>query len=118
VFDAFPKLTVILGHLGEGLPFGMHRLNDYACLAAERRGLKKSPQQYLRENLLVTTSGNFFVPAFMCAYIALGADRILFSVDWPYESNLAAVAFLDGLQISPQDKHKIAHLNAERLLRI
>jgi 2,3-dihydroxybenzoate decarboxylase len=118
VFDAFPRLTIVLGHLGEGLPFGMHRLNEYAYLGAKRRGLKKAPAQYLRENLLVTTSGNFFAPAFLCTYLALGAENIMFSVDWPYESNVTAVKFFDDLPISMQDKHKIAHLNAERLFRI
>ena len=116
LFDAYPKLTVILGHLAEGLPFAMHRLNDHSLHAAKRRGLKKQPIDYLRENLVVTTSGNWFEPAFVCTLLALGADRILFAIDWPYESNRAGMEFFRKLSISDADKAKIAHLNAERLL--
>jgi predicted TIM-barrel fold metal-dependent hydrolase len=116
LFDAYPKLKMILGHLGEGLPFWIHRLNDHAQFGAKRRGLKKTPEQYLRENLVVTTSGNFFMPAFLCTLMALGVDNVLFSVDWPYESNRVATDWLSHLQISDQDKEKICYLNAERVL--
>ncbi len=118
LFDACPRLKMILGHLGEGLPFWIHRLNDHTLSAAKRRGLKKRPEQYLRENLVVTTSGNFFTPAFICTLMALGADNIMFSVDWPYESNRVAIDWLSHLQISDHDKEKICHLNAERILRV
>lgn len=118
LFDAFPKLKVILGHLGEGLPFAMHRLNDHSRAAAKRRGLKKEPIEYLRDNMLVTTSGNWFEPAFVCTLLALGADRILFAIDWPYESNRTGMEFFRKLSLSDADKAKIAHLNAERLLNL
>ena len=118
VFDAFPNLTFILGHLGEGLPFMLHRINDQTCLAAARRGLKRAPTQYLTENLVVTCSGNFSTPAFLCAVMALGVDNVLFSVDWPYESNSAAVDFLKRQALSPHDLGKVAHINAERVLRL
>ena len=118
VFDAHPKLKIILGHLGEGLPFAMHRLNDHTYRAAKRRGLKKTPLEYIRDNLLVTTSGNWFEPAFVCTLLALGADKILFAIDWPYEANTAGMAFFDKLSISDDDKVKIAHANAERVLKM
>jgi predicted TIM-barrel fold metal-dependent hydrolase len=118
VFDAFPKLTFILGHLGEGLPFMLHRIQDQTQLAALRRGLKRTPTQYLTENLIVTCSGNFSGPAFLCTVGALGIDNVLFSVDWPYESNTAAVEFLKRQQLGPDDLAKVAHLNAERVLRL
>jgi 2,3-dihydroxybenzoate decarboxylase len=113
-----PDLKIILGHLGEGLPFAMHRLNDHTYRAAARRGLKKTPIQYLKDNLLVTTSGNWYEPAFLCTLLALGADNILFAVDWPYEPNTAGIGFLKKLSISDADREKIAHLNAERILRV
>jgi len=116
LFDACPKLRIILGHLGEGLPFAMHRLNDHTWKAAARRGLKKTPLEYLRENLLVTTSGNWYEPAFVCTLQALGADNILFAVDWPYEANRTGVEFLKKISLSEADREKIAHRNAERLL--
>jgi predicted TIM-barrel fold metal-dependent hydrolase len=118
VFDAYPGLKIILGHLGEGLPFAMHRLNDHSLHAAKRRGLKREPIEYLQQNLLVTTSGNWFEPSFVCTLLALGADNILFAIDWPYESNASGMAFLRKLAISDSDKAKIAHRNAERLLRL
>ncbi len=75
MFDAFPNLTFILGH--EGLPFPLLRINQ-TRLAATRRGLKKTPAQYLKENLLVTCSGNFSDDAFRCTVMALGVDNVHF----------------------------------------
>jgi len=118
VLDAFPNLTFILGHLGEGLPFMLHRINDQTRLAATRRGLKKTPAQYLTENLVVTCSGNFSAAAFLCTVMALGVDNVLFSVDWPYESNVAAVEFLKRQPLDPHQMEKVAHGNAERILRL
>jgi len=118
LFDAYPKLKIVLGHLGEMLPFAMHRLNEHSIHAAKRRGLKKQPIQYLRDNLVVTTSGNWFEPAFVCTLLALGADNIVFAIDWPYESNKAGMDFFRKLSISDADKEKIAHRNAERLLKL
>ncbi|HEY6240801.1 MAG TPA: amidohydrolase family protein [Burkholderiales bacterium] len=118
VFDAYPRLKIILGHLGEGLPFAMHRLNDHTHRAAARRGLMKTPLQYFKDNLLVTTSGNWYEPAFLCTLLALGADNILFAVDWPYEANTTGMEFLKKLSISDADREKIAHGNAERVLRM
>ena len=118
VFDAYPDLKIILGHLGEGLPFAMHRLDDHTRPSARRRGLRKTPLEYLRDNLLVTTSGNWYEPAFVCTFLALGADNILFAIDWPYEANTAGMDFFRKLSISDGDKEKIAHLNAERILRL
>jgi len=118
LFDAYPNLKIILGHLGEMLPFAMHRLNDHSKHAAKRRGLKKEPIQYLRDNMVVTTSGNWFEPAFVCTLLALGADNILFAIDWPYESNQVGMDFFRKLSISDADKAKIAHRNAERLLKL
>jgi 2,3-dihydroxybenzoate decarboxylase len=118
VFDAYPRLKIILGHLGEGLPFAMHRLHDHSYQAAARRGLKKTPLQYIKDNLVVTTSGNWYEPAFVCALLALGADAILWAVDWPYEANSVGMAFFNKLSLNDIDKEKIAHLNAENLLRL
>ncbi len=118
VFDVFPKLTFILGHLGEGLPFMLHRINDQTHLAAARRGLKRTPLDYLTENLVVTCSGNFSTPAFACTVAALGVDNVLFSVDWPYELNVAAVEFLKRQPLAPADMAKVAYRNAERVLKL
>jgi len=105
-------------YLGEGLPFAMHRLNGHTFQAVARRGLKKTPIEYLRDNMLVTTSGNWYEPAFLCTMLALGVDNILFAVDWPYEPNKTGMEFLNKISISDLDREKIAHLNAERILRM
>ena len=118
LFDDCPRLKVILGHLGEGIPFAMHRLDTHACAAAERRGLKKAPIDYFRENLVVTTSGNWYEPAFVCTLLALGIDNMLFAIDWPYESNKVGMEFFNKLSLNDTDKHKLAHGNAEKLLKL
>ncbi len=118
VFDAFPKLHFILGHMGEGLPFWIHRLNDHAQFSAKKRGLKKAPQDYLHENLYITCAGNFATPSFLCALTTVGIDNMMFSIDWPFESNKAGMDFLNHIPLSPADKEKFAHGNAERILRI
>jgi predicted TIM-barrel fold metal-dependent hydrolase len=118
LFDDCPKLKIILGHLGEGIPFAMHRLDTHARAAAERRGLKKTPLEYFRDNLLVTTSGNWYEPAFVCTLLAMGIDNMLFAIDWPYESNQVGMEFFNKLSLSDGDKHKLAHGNAEKLLKL
>ena len=118
VFDTFPRLQFILGHLGEGIPFFLDRLEDHTHDAVRRRGLKKSAAQVMRENVYVTTSGNFSTAAFQCTRDVLGLDRIIFSVDWPYESNKIGVDFLNHLPLAPAEKEKLAHGNATRLLKL
>lgn len=117
-FDNFPKLKIILGHLGEGLPFGLDRLNDHTLNAARNRGLKKEPKAYFRDNLVVTTSGNFCHSALKCTIEMLGIDNVMFSVDWPYESNKVAANFLQDAPLNDGDKEKLAFRNAERILRL
>ena len=96
----------------------MHRLDDKSGAGVARRGLKKTPLRYIRDNLLVTTSGNWYEPAFVCTLMALGADAILGAIDWPFESNKGGRDFFHQLPLNETDKEKIAHLNAERLLRL
>lgn len=117
-FDNFPKLKIILGHLGEGLPFGLHRLNDHTLNAARSRGLKKEPVAYFRDNLVVTTSGNFCFSALRCTIDVLGIDNVMFSVDWPYESNKVGAKFLEDAPLKDDEKEKIAYKNAERIMRV
>jgi predicted TIM-barrel fold metal-dependent hydrolase len=120
VFDRYPKLTIILGHLGEGLPFWLQRMNlDWREPLAPgelRPQCDKKPSEYIKTNVLVTTSGMFFQPAFLCAYLALGADRIAFAVDYPFEESGLAAQFIENSPICDADKEKISHLNAELLL--
>lgn len=115
VFDRFPKLQLIIGHLGETLPFMTQRLDN---MPPAMTGLKKPISSYLRENFHYTFSGFNFTPVFLTLLLEMGAGRIMFSADHPYASMAAARAFLDRLPVSPADKEKIAHGNAEALLRM
>lgn len=120
LFDRYPKLKIILGHLGEGLPFSLCRL-DFAWLKSwvpRKPAIEKKPSEYLKTNFTITTSGMFFQPAFLCAYLALGADRMGFAVDYPMENNEEAVKFLKEAPICDGDKEKIYHLNAEKLFKL
>jgi uncharacterized protein len=114
VFDRFPALQVIIGHMGENLPFSLARADERLTPVAT--SLKRSVGEYLRENIYITTSGYFTDPPLLCALTVLGADRIMFSVDYPFASNVRGRAFLDAAPISEPDREKIAHGNAERLL--
>ena len=97
----------------------LHRLNDQTHQAAARRGLQEDAGRVSnQQNLAVTCSGNFSAPAIMCAMATLGVDNVMFSVDWPYESNGGAVDFLKRLPLGASDLEKIAHGNAERILRL
>ena len=123
VFDKYPGLKIVLGHLGEAIPFWLWRIDnrweegEYS-LAPKVRKLMKKPSQYFKDNFYVTTSGNFWETAFMCAYSALGADRIMFAVDYPFEPNKPAVEFMEALPIPESDKEKINHSNAEKVFSL
>ncbi len=117
LFDEYPKLKIILGHLGEGIPFWLWRI-DNRWLKDRHSVPKKPPGEYFRNNFLVTTSGMFSDAALQCVHQTLGADRILFAVDYPFESNEEAVSFLDAAPLSGADKEKICHANAEELLSL
>ena len=118
VFDRFPKTTVILGHMGEALPFVLWRLDSRYAMMQHRNPIKKVPSDYIRENVMVTTAGSFSAAPLVCSLLALGSDRIMFSIDYPYEYTEQAVHFIDNAPISELDREKICHLNAERLLKL
>jgi uncharacterized protein len=113
VFDRFPRLQVVIGHMGETLPFMLQRL-DVMPVAAT--GLKNPVSFYLRENVHYTFSGFNFTSNFLLLLLQVGIERIMFSADHPYASMVQARTFLDQLPISAADRERIAHGNAERLL--
>jgi predicted TIM-barrel fold metal-dependent hydrolase len=116
VFDRFPKLQIIIGHMGEMIPFMLARVN--AVLTPAAKNLKRSVAEYFHSNVHITTSGLFTAPPLYLALQVVGADRILFSVDYPFSSNETGRAFLDQLSLSPVDFERISHGNAERLLKL
>jgi uncharacterized protein len=115
VFDKFPKLQIIVGHMGETLPFMTQRLD---VLPEAMTKLERPVSAYLRENVHYTFSGFNFTPTFFDLLLQVGVERIMFSADHPYASMAQARAFLDQLPISPANKHAISHGNAERLLHL
>jgi predicted TIM-barrel fold metal-dependent hydrolase len=114
VLDRFPKLQVVIGHMGEAIPFLLERTN--LTLSQAITGLEREVKDYFTQNFYVTTSGFFAYPPLLCLLLTVGADRVLFAVDYPYSSNREGRAFLEGAPISAADLGKIAHANAERLL--
>jgi 5-carboxyvanillate decarboxylase len=120
LFDKYPKLQIVLGHLGEGLPFWLPRL-DYAYLKAwvkEKPRIERKPSEYLCNNIYVNTSGIFFQPALICAALALGVDRIMFAIDYPYEPDEVALHFINEAPFTAADKEKMLHGNAEKVFKI
>ena len=120
VFDDFPEAKLLLGHMGESLPYVLWRL-DSRWGFHNHHGVelaRGNPSDYLRHNLYVTTSGVCDAPPLLCALLALGADKILFGTDYPFEDMATATAFLRTAPVSEADRAKIAHGNAERLLRL
>ena len=115
VFEAYPRLKIILGHLGESLPFSAWRID----MALQRPGNRSSAfRDCFREHFWITTSGNFSTPALLCSLLEMGADRIMFSVDYPFVPNPPGVKWMQGLPVSPEDKQKILSGNAKKLLRL
>lgn len=118
LFDDFPGLQIVLGHLGERIPFDMWRIDarvaampfDYPC--------KRPVGAYLRENFHVTTSGNFSGPAFRCALAEMGAARTMFSLDYPFEDMAQGAAWFDGTDIDEADRRRIGRTNAIELFAL
>ncbi|KLO31378.1 amidohydrolase [Mycolicibacter heraklionensis] len=120
VFDDFPNAKLMIGHMGESLPFSLWRL-DSRWDFHNHRGIelaRGNPSEYLRHNLYVTTSGVCSTAPLVCTLAELGADHVLFGTDYPYEDMATATEFLRTTPISEEDRAKISHLNAERLLRL
>lgn len=124
VFDRFPKLKIVVGHLGEGLPFWLFRLDfmHRSMVSSKRyagaKPLDHPPSHYLRENVWVTTSGMQWAPAILFCQQVLGMDRVLYAMDYPYQFVPEEVRVTDELPISDEDKRKLYQLNAERVFRL
>jgi 2,3-dihydroxybenzoate decarboxylase len=118
LFDRHPGLNVILGHLGEGLPYNVWRLDHWLGKAPKGIPAQRTMAEYLRSNFFLTTSGNFRTPTLVDAIAEVGGDRVLFSVDYPFEDTGEAARWFDAAQISDADRLKIGRTNAARLFKI
>jgi predicted TIM-barrel fold metal-dependent hydrolase len=112
------RLQMIIGHLGEMLPFAAFRIDRYYGLGGDSSGgrrLQRLPSEYLKSNFYVTTSGNFSPPAFACTLDVMGADRVMFSVDYPMDDNVAGAEFLAAFPMADEARQQVAADNAMRL---
>lgn len=119
VFDRFPKLKLVVGHLGEGIPYWLFRVDFFhrSMVRTERyakvKPLQKKPSDYMKENVYVTTSGMAWQPPIMYARSVLGADHVLYAMDYPYQYVIEEVAVTDNLPISDEEKKALYQTNAE-----
>ena len=116
VFDRFPKLQIIIGHMGEFIPYCLARSDKILSRAASH--LQRRVSEYFRSNFHFTTSGYFTIPPLLCALMVFGPEHILFAVDYPYSPNAAGRSLLNSAPISPSALEMISHGNAERLLKL
>jgi predicted TIM-barrel fold metal-dependent hydrolase len=114
--DRYPGLQIIIGRMGEMLPMMMARCDG--VFAPQLIGTRRTVQQTLREQVHVTTAGIFTLPPLMVAIDTFGIDRVMFSIDYPYASIATGAKYLESLPLAPADIEKIAHRNADRLLRL
>jgi 2,3-dihydroxybenzoate decarboxylase len=113
VFEKHPGVKIILGHLGESLPFSLWRID-----MALSRDRKSTFRDTFREHFWITTSGNFSTPSLICCVLEMGVDRILFSVDYPFVPNPPGVRWMDHVPLGPEDRAKILSGNAKKLLKL
>jgi len=116
VFEELPKLKLIVGHMGEGLPYHLDRIES--MLTPVVTGQTLTVAETLRRNLYLTTSGYNYPTPLLCALAAFGVDHVMFSVDHPFASSEQATTFLQSAPVSESDREQIAHGNVEALLGI
>jgi 2,3-dihydroxybenzoate decarboxylase len=120
LFDAHPRLQIVLGHLGEGLPYSIWRVDHRNAWTGQppRYPAKRKLGEYFQQNFYLTTSGNFRTQSLIDAMLEIGAERILFSTDWPFENIDHAADWFDAAPISEADRLKIGRTNAQRLFKL
>jgi gamma-resorcylate decarboxylase len=120
LFDAHPKLQIILGHLGEGIPAYLWRIDNRNnwMKAPHKYAARKPVADYFRANFHLTTSGHYSTPALMDAIAEIGVDRVMFSADYPFEDIGEAAAWFDAIAMEEGDRRKIGRDNALRLFRL
>ena len=120
LFDEHPRLAIILGHLGEGLPYYLWRIDNRNnwMKAPHKYAARKSVADYFRANFHLTTSGHYSTPALMDAIAEIGVDRVMFSADYPFEDIGEAAAWFDAIAMDEADRHKIGRTNALKLFRL
>lgn len=120
LYDAHPNLKMIIGHMGEGIPFSLWRIDNRNAWvkAKHKNAAQHSIRHYFEKNFWITVSGNFHTPSLVSAMMEMGSDRIMFSTDWPFENVDHASNWFDSSEISDNDKRKIGRDNAAALFKL
>jgi predicted TIM-barrel fold metal-dependent hydrolase len=119
VFDRFPKLRIVIGHMGENIPYALYRLDYMATnYPFDRPKLRGKPSDYFRQNFAITTSGVNWMPALELCLKVLGPDNVMWAVDYPYQETVEATKWLDDADLPADVKDKLFYRNAERIFRI
>lgn len=120
LFDQYPKLKIVLGHLGEGIPVQLWRIDGRNGWMKEphRYAAKEGVGHYFRKHFHLTTSGNFHTPSLVNAMTEMGAGRVMFSVDWPFEDVEQGCGWFDAAEMSEADRAKVGRENAVKLFRL
>ncbi len=120
IFERFPKAKLICGHMGEGLPYYLGRIDEgFQCYCGHKEGkLSRLPSEYFKTNIYITTSGKYYPPAMRCAVDAMGKERVLFACDYPFVGMREGIQLLENCDLSESEKEHIYHINAEKLLKL
>ena len=115
IFSEYPGLKIVLGHLGEAIPFWLWRIDNYWKMGGYQQRFGKKASEFFKDNFMVSTSGMFSELALKYTISALGADNVMFAIDYPMEAIEEGVEFMENADIDPRDREKIYYLNAEKL---
>jgi 5-carboxyvanillate decarboxylase len=122
VFDRYPNLKIVLGHMGEAVPYWLYRIdymyNVYTSRRTNIKKIQRKPSEYVKDNFLITTSGVNFHPTLKYCHEVLGPENIMFAIDYPYQESKEAAHFMQTAPLPLDDMEKITHGNAERIFHI
>lgn len=117
-FDLFPNLKIILGHMGETIPFYLWRIDSRAMTSTQGRSMRQPPSAYFRQHFAITTSGVCANAPLLCSIAEIGEDNVMFSIDYPYEDSSVAADFIDQAPLTDAVRKKVCYENAHRLLKL
>jgi 2,3-dihydroxybenzoate decarboxylase len=118
LFDRYPNLKIVLGHMGETLPIQLWRLDSRYVVSNQQYRIQKKPSEYIRRNLYITTSGVCADPALRCALDAVGTDKVMFSIDYPFEHTDLATNWIRSARLDETERAQVSYQNATRLMRL
>ncbi len=122
VFDRFPRLKIVIGHAGEGLPYWLYRIDymqrNYRETVTGAKKIERLPSEYLKSNVFITSSGVAWEPAILFAQRVLGVGQVMYAMDYPYQVNADEVAISDHFDMDAESKKAFFQTNAERIFKL